>query len=267
MKLGSIIPIGRTLSKFSAGLKGDTAVWSNIFNAAKTFRYLVSYQLGRSAGTTLSLGYGQRRHDWAIEDRNDISVLEEVFLNEEYALNISPPETLVDLGANFGAASVYFALKWPDARIVAVEPNPAMFERLKRNTAGYPNITCFPYAAGIADGTAAFSVGDSHVGSSFVKRGDGQRSIDVAVRSLSSIMAEAGIEHVNVLKFDIEGAEEFVFADREALGKVDVLVGEVHPDLMTLGQDEFIALFSDWRLRQEPLENGRYVLKGEAVAQ
>ena len=266
MKLGSIIPIGRTLSKFCAGLTGDTDGWTNIVNAAKTLRYLVSNQMGFAARTTLSLGYGSRRHDWAIEDRNDISILEEVFLNEEYALDISPPENVLDLGANFGAASIYFALKWPDAQIVAVEPNPVIFERLARNTAAYSNITCFRYAAGGADGTATFSVGDSHVGSSFVKRSDGARSIDVQVRSLSSIMAEAGIEHVDVLKFDIEGAEEFVFADRQALRKVGVLVGEVHPDLMTLEQDEFMAMFSNWQIHQEPLENGRYVLKGEATA-
>lgn len=266
MKLGSIIPIGRTMSKFSVGLKGDSHRWTNLVNAAKTLRYLVSNQMGKPADTILSLGYGQRRHEWEIEDRNDISVLEEVFFDEEYALDIAPPEYVLDLGANFGAASVYFALKWPEARIVAVEPNPAIFARLKRNTAAYQNITCLPYAAGGTDGTASFSISDSHVGSSFVERGEGAQSIEVQVRSLSTIMAEVGIERVDVLKFDVEGAEEYVFSDREALRKVNVLVGEVHPDLMKLGQDEFMALFCDWRLFQEPLENGRFVLKGEAVS-
>ena len=39
------------------------------------------------------------------------------------------PGRIVDLGANIGAASV-FATRWPNARILALEPDPGTFERL-----------------------------------------------------------------------------------------------------------------------------------------
>jgi len=42
---------------------------------------------------------------------------------------------IIDAGANIGAAAVYFALRMPSARIVAIEP-PDNFAVLERNTAG-----------------------------------------------------------------------------------------------------------------------------------
>jgi predicted O-methyltransferase YrrM len=48
---------------------------------------------------------------------------------------------IVDVGANIGAASIYFHRAFPDARIVAVEPDRQNFELPVANVAGFP-ISC-----------------------------------------------------------------------------------------------------------------------------
>ena len=43
---------------------------------------------------------------------------------------------VVDAGANIGAASLYFAHRWPDALIVSVEPDASNYELLCKNIEG-----------------------------------------------------------------------------------------------------------------------------------
>jgi len=80
-------------------------------------------------------------------------VIEQVFRHHQYAFDqwASTAEILalvarraaqgkkpliIDAGANIGAVTVYFALKMPSARIVAIEPAADNFAVLERNTAG-----------------------------------------------------------------------------------------------------------------------------------
>ena len=50
------------------------------------------------------------------------------------------PRLILDLGANVGYASVYFALRHPTARVIAVEPEPSNVAVLRRNVAGLPSV-------------------------------------------------------------------------------------------------------------------------------
>jgi FkbM family methyltransferase len=51
------------------------------------------------------------------------------------------PPVIIDAGANVGLCAVFYANRFPDARIIAIEPEPSNYEMLKKNTAPYPNIT------------------------------------------------------------------------------------------------------------------------------
>jgi tRNA1(Val) A37 N6-methylase TrmN6 len=46
--------------------------------------------------------------------------------------------TIVDAGANIGMASIFFAQKYPDAKIIAVEAEASNFAMLARNVQPYP---------------------------------------------------------------------------------------------------------------------------------
>jgi FkbM family methyltransferase len=58
-------------------------------------------------------------------------------LYERSAASGAPP-LIVDTAANIGAAAVFFSFKFPKARIIALESDPANFALLVANTAGLP---------------------------------------------------------------------------------------------------------------------------------
>lgn len=74
---------------------------------------------------------------------SDMDAFEQVFIEREYeaAVQITEPRLIVDLGANIGLSSLYFVRQFPDAEIIAVEPDPRNFAMLQKNTAAYPGIT------------------------------------------------------------------------------------------------------------------------------
>jgi hypothetical protein len=55
----------------------------------------------------------------------DIPTFRQIFVDNEYDTPFLPDDArvIVDLGANVGYAAVYFGLKYPQAKILAVEPD------------------------------------------------------------------------------------------------------------------------------------------------
>jgi hypothetical protein len=60
-------------------------------------------------------------------------VYRDIFQRHEYLLAPTEPKTIVDAGANIGLTSVYFANRWPKARIIAIEPEPSNYALLLKN--------------------------------------------------------------------------------------------------------------------------------------
>jgi len=158
----------------------------------------------------------------------------------EYAL---PPEArlapedvkvVLDIGANIGIASLYFAASFPGATIHAFEPDPGNCELLAANAKAMPRIRVHRFALGAEDGELELFDSDdkSNLGG-FSSHGlgvDQQRSKKVPVRHAGHALAAAGIERADVIKIDTEGAEwEILTAlDRALLGGVRVIMGELH---------------------------------------
>ena len=70
----------------------------------------------------------------------DVSVYHEVLICGQYAIDLPfSPKIIVDVGANIGMASLYFATKYPQARIIAIEPETSNFEMLAQNVGAYVN--------------------------------------------------------------------------------------------------------------------------------
>ena len=110
----------------------------------------------------------------------------------------------VDIGANMGFFSLFAATR--RARIVAIEPHPVLFARLGVNMAFNGIDACLVRAAvGARDETGMLVQTNSDYGGGTIGTGDGER---VRIRPLLDILNEAGMEHVDVLKIDIEGYED-----------------------------------------------------------
>ncbi len=167
---------------------------------------------------------------------SDASICEQIFIRREYDFNVKrTPKTIFDAGANIGLASIYFSNKFPYSRIVAIEPEGSNFEILKRNVAPYENI--IPVRGALWHENTIINLVDTGLGKwGFMtqaldvgKEGYGEVLHETLGMTVDRIMKEQGVEHIDILKIDIEGAELEVFRDPSSwIGKVDTLIVELH---------------------------------------
>jgi len=172
---------------------------------------------------------------------SDLYVFEQLIVDREYDTPLATPTTVLDAGANIGLASVYFANRFPDARIVAVEPESNNFEMLRMNTRRYPNIRCVRAAVwsragrlGIEnrdDKSWAFRFSESRATRGEVKATAGDETVEaIDIDHLAERWNQG--RAFDLLKIDIEGAEKEVFAaGGEWLDRSRSIVVECHDRL------------------------------------
>jgi FkbM family methyltransferase len=157
---------------------------------------------------------------------SDLWMFEEVFIDGEYALpNELHPRLILDVGANAGFASVYFANRYPQARILAVEPDPSNVELLRRNVAAYPQVEVVHGAVWFESTTLGLDDRGDKSGIQVRAEAGG----DVRALTIDELLALANSSRVDILKLDVEGAEKELFEHNPAwLANVGVLMIELH---------------------------------------
>jgi len=165
---------------------------------------------------------------------SDFSVIWEIFGNREYeSLDGWPYRRVLDLGANSG---IFAAYAWTQSggaltHYVGVEPDREGFEalRLQVECQGMAGVSrLFPCAAWDSEGTMRFD--DS--GQSYERRLSDDGAVEVPTRTIDSILDEAGLDFVDLIKMDVEGAEERLLADMGRWGqRAGTLVAELHGQL------------------------------------
>ena len=192
-----------------------------------------------ATGSVVTLNLHKRHLKHPIHLRipsSDVPTYQQVFIEHEYAFHADKaPEVIIDAGANIGLASVFFANKYPDAKIIAIEPEQSNFDLLKANTAPYPNITAIQAALwnrneeiNLVDpglGKWGFMTGEK------TPAGTSPEKVCHTVKALTvdRIIKDYGLQRVNILKVDIEGAEKEVFSDTSAwIDSVDAIIVELH---------------------------------------
>jgi FkbM family methyltransferase len=123
--------------------------------------------------------------------------------------------TFVDIGANVGLYSLYVASRsGARARILAIEPQPGIVERLRFNVMinASANITVLPIAVADREGKMTLIINERDSGGTRLAKDamteDGAMVTRVTCRPLVAILDEAGIFSIDALKIDIEGAED-----------------------------------------------------------
>jgi FkbM family methyltransferase len=160
-------------------------------------------------------------------------------LNEFYRSAVASGKTplIVDAGANIGASAVYFAYSFPQARVVAIEPEKSNFELLSANTAG-ANVECIHAALAATAGRArVIDSGKGHWGFRTERGAGASGGESVECVTLNDIYRDqpAGVVPF-IAKIDIEGGESELFsAGTEWVAETPVIVIELH-DWLLLGQ-------------------------------
>ncbi len=162
---------------------------------------------------------------------SDLDVIEEIFIDEDYGFPINcEPQLIIDGGAYAGYSSVFFANRFPQAKIIAIEPEASNFKLLKDHTRNYKNIELIN--AGIWNKPGYLRIKDiglGHYGFMVEEVTDIDKFSFKAV-TIGEILKRSGYKDIDLLKLDIEGSEKEVFSSdyEDWLSKVNVLIIELH---------------------------------------
>ena len=155
------------------------------------------------------------------------------------ALSAAP--RILDCGGNVGLASLFFKRRFPAARITAYEADPALFAIMKTNLAanGASDVETVQAALWITNGRVTFRAEGSDSGGIDGLPGTlAGASVDVPSLRLHDVISQGAnpsresdgpAERIDLLKLDIEGAEDAVLADCEpVLHRVGAIVMDLH---------------------------------------
>ena len=191
---------------------------------------------------------------WLRPGTSDVATFDEVFLGREYDLPFADfaPRHVLDVGANVGYASVHFATQWPQASVLAVEPEAANAVLLKRNTGAYRHIDALH--AAVWSRPTSLAVENPHADANAFRMteandGGGPR---IPAFTLSQLIARLGCERLDLLKMDVEGAEAEILRNAaDWLDRVNVLIIELHDRLVPGCGEALSAALHGRRFRQE----------------
>jgi len=151
----------------------------------------------------------------------------EVIKNKIYQFNnFSSKPYIIDCGANMGLSVYFFSKQYPNAEILAFEPEEPIFEVLEKNIQTYSlsNVKAFKKAVWDSETTLQFYT-DKGMGGSIENTYKNQQPSTVETLRLADFLNKK----TDMLKLDIEGAEYVVLKDCSHLLKnVENLFVEYH---------------------------------------
>ncbi len=186
------------------------------------------------------------------EKSMDFMIMHEVFSHKCYDIELAhsfyfrdyrktygirPPKFIIDAGAHIGLTSVYFAQKYPQAKILAIEPDSENYYLLLKNTSPYPNIV--PILGALWDKHTHLYINNRYrlKKDQYLKSAEYELSEDnnlhepaVCAYTIDEIIEQYGIDLIDVLKVDIEGAEKTIFQKgyEQWLAKTRIILLEPH---------------------------------------
>lgn len=171
-------------------------------------------------------------------NKNGLSVLENIFIDREYAdyFPFYEKAVIVDIGAHYGYFSLFASKNTqPESQIFAFEPSAQNFQRLKKNLKAcqIENILPFQMAVGGQNKTVQLFTGadvNHSVFENYALGNQTQQGESVEMCTLETIFQQQQIDKIDFLKIDCEGGEYPVIleSDKSVLEKVDTISMEFH---------------------------------------
>ena len=193
-------------------------------------------------------------HDFRFPDSVFMrNMLSGIFQGREYPLPVLPgytASTIVDVGANIGAAAIYFLNAFPTAEIWCYEPSLQNFWFLEANTRDFPTrIRVLPYGLLDRDSDLSMYHGIDQCGQNSLVN-----TLETFPEAAETVrLVRAGREasqrqwhHISILKIDTEGCEVPILAELlSAVPTIDFVFCEYHSEedrraINSLTADRFV---------------------------
>ena len=197
------------------------------------FRHTLNHHIGNWIGSRptvdrVMLSTGLGRPVILRPGAGDLAVFYEVFAERAYEVDEQdlPSQSvhlIVDCGAHIGFSALYFASRYPNARIAAIEPSPDNYDLLVKNTAHESRIQRLCACVGESDGRRCLDTSGPAWSHHLAEIG-----VPVDCLSLVSLRRALG-QPIDLLKVDVEGAEVGLLKDHGARAIVAELHGGYTP--------------------------------------
>ncbi len=174
------------------------------------------------------------------------NLLKEIFVDFTYYCKLkTDTPVILDVGSNIGIAMLFFKKLYPGSKIFCFEPDPEIYAILQKNVSqnGLQDVYLYNVALSDKEGSTKLFVPDWSSGSSSIlsqkveieKKLISDKGIsNINTRSVRMIQGShfinsKDIQHIDLLKIDVEGAEERVLRDLACvLDRIDIVLIEFH---------------------------------------
>ena len=157
----------------------------------------------------------------------DQAAFKQIFIDGEYDVELGSPRHIIDAGANIGLASIFFANRYPDAKIIAIEPEQANYNLLCRNVQSYPNIRTLK--AGLWSHRTNLVIENPESKSTGFRVIESEDTTELQAYGITDIMEMLGTSFIDVIKMDVEGAERDIFLGSDSwIYNVRIILVETH---------------------------------------
>ena len=170
-----------------------------------------------------------------VEENGIAHILREIYLDRVYSfLNGKSDLTIIDIGANLGLTSMYFSRF--AKQIYALEPSTEHFANLKKNIEynKLDHVKAINKAIWTESGKFPFGGPPQNktMRSLHMATWENGKPIEtVNTITFSDLFVEEEIDHIDLMKLDIEGEETELLSSRSfsaVADKIDMILAEVH---------------------------------------
>lgn len=140
-----------------------------------------------------------------LADRSRIGIELENDLNR---ITASEPLSIIfDVGANYGQSMNQFTRAYPKAEIYCFEPVSTVCNVLNSTAQQNPRLHIFNLGLGSKPGNFKIGLSENYQGHSIHLADSAKNSENITVSSIDVISRDLGLDHIDLLKIDVEGFE------------------------------------------------------------
>jgi FkbM family methyltransferase len=166
-----------------------------------------------------------------IETSKTLSAIEKEFdddLMNVNELKFTDNPIIIDIGANVGIVSFYFAKKYPNSKIFAYEPHPINYQNLIEGIKANNITNIYPFNLAVfskSDLDVKIHLHENNTSASSVFRYLPEDPyVTVKTISLEDILKQNNISYIDFLKIDCEGAEFDILENTKMFYHEEILI-------------------------------------------